>query len=151
MHFDKFHSEVRPAQETTSITGEPLGLEYIDHVVITCKDLLESRDFYGERLGMRIIELADGRVEAHFGRSKVNLQPAGQTYGPVTNQGLHWNLNICLVSSQRIDTVEEILTGAGILIEDGPVERLGASGKMQSVYFRDPDGNLIEISSYIDS
>jgi catechol 2,3-dioxygenase-like lactoylglutathione lyase family enzyme len=145
---EKFGIEVDPSHESPSVTAGPLGLEYIDHVVITCRNLIDSRDFYGRLLGMRIVELADGRLEAHFGRSKINLQPAGQLYGPATNAGLHWNLNICLVSSKPIDDVEAGLSLVGIHIEEGPVERLGASGLMQSIYFRDPDGNLVEISSY---
>jgi catechol 2,3-dioxygenase-like lactoylglutathione lyase family enzyme len=125
-----------------------LSLDYVDHAVITCRNLNASRDFYGRLLGMRMVELADGRVEAHFGKSKINLQPDGQAYGPAANQGLHWSLNICLVSKESIDVVERTLKRAGVRIEEGPVERLGASGVMQSIYFRDPDGNLLEISSY---
>ena len=143
---ENLHVETGPPHEP-GIESVHLGLDYIDHVVITCRSLADSRDFYGRLLGMRLVELSDGRLEAHFGKAKINLQPAGQLYGPATNAGLHWNLNICLVSRKPIDEVEAVLSYVGIDIEEGPVERLGASGLIQSIYFRDPDGNLIVISS----
>lgn len=141
------HVEAGPPHERGAKSVH-LGLDYIDHVVITCRSLTDSRDFYERLLGMRLVELSDGRLEAHFGKAKINLQPAGKLCGTATNAGLHWNLNICLVSRKPIDEVEAVLSYVGIDIEEGPVERLGASRLMQSIYFRDPDGNLIEISSY---
>jgi catechol 2,3-dioxygenase-like lactoylglutathione lyase family enzyme len=149
---DLVRSSVETPKHEVPVPDEgSLGLDYVDHVVITCKNISDSRDFYGRLLGMQLVELTDGRVEAHFGRSKINLQPAGQSYGPATNRGLQWNVNICLVSNERIDVVEEVLSHAGIHIEEGPVERLGTSGMMQSMYFRDPDRNLLEVSSYVTS
>lgn len=120
----------------------------IDHAVITCVDIDRSVAFYREGLGMRINSLEDGRVEAQFGRCKLNLQPAGKSYGPPRNAGRKWSANICMLVERGLGEVEHHLKEAGIRIEEGPIKRCGALGPITSIYVYDPDDNLIEISEY---
>lgn len=120
----------------------------LDHVVITCADLEKSVAFYGGGLGMVISRLDDGRIEATFGRCKLNLQPANRHFGPPRNAGRSWSANICLLVEHGLSDVESHLREIGLRIEEGPVARVGAQGTILSLYLYDPDGNLIEISEY---
>ncbi|AQQ03949.1 hypothetical protein B0E33_10405 [Roseibium algicola] len=120
----------------------------IDHVVITCADVERSVAFYGDVLGMRAEFLADGRIEIHFGRCKMNLQPAGRAFGPLRNAGRSWSANICLLVENGLDPAMHRLRRHGIRIEEGPVEKIGTLGPITSIYVYDPDDNLIEISEY---
>ncbi|MBN9672175.1 VOC family protein [Roseibium aggregatum] len=120
----------------------------IDHVVITCADIKRSVAFYGGVLGMRTTTLPDGRTEVHFGRCKLNLQPAGRAFAPARNAGRIWSANICLLVENGLDPVVDRLQQHGVCIEQGPVEKIGALGPVTSVYVYDPDDNLIEISEY---
>ena len=120
----------------------------LDHVVITCADIEKSVAFYGGGLQMQINPLNDGRMEAIFGRCKINLQPAGRAYGPSKNAGRHWSANICLLVKEGLLGVENHLKEKGLRIEEGPVLRVGALGPIVSLYLYDPDDNLIEISEY---
>ena len=98
---------------------------------------------------MAINRLNDGRVEAMFGRCKLNLQPNNRHYGPPKNAGRSWSANICLLVKHGLSRVESHLNEIGLRIEEGPVERVGARGTILSLYLYDPDGNLIEISEYL--
>ena len=120
----------------------------LDHAVITCADIEKSVAFYGGGLCMAINRLDDGRVEATFGRCKLNLQPNNRHYGPPKNAGRSWSANICLLVEQGLSDVESHLKEIGLRIEEGPVEPVGAQGTILSLYLYDPDGNLIEISEY---
>lgn len=120
----------------------------IDHAVITCADIEKSVAFYGGGLQMAINRLPDGRIEAGFGRCKLNLQPAGKQFGPSKNAGRHWSANICLLVENGLSGIESHLKEIGLRIEEGPVERVGAQGTILSLYLYDPDDNLIEISEY---
>lgn len=128
--------------------GTDIQWSAIDHAVITCADIEKSVAFYGGGLQMTINRLPDGRVEAGFGRCKLNLQPASKPYGPVKNLGKHWSANICLLVEQGLFVVESHLKEIGLRIEEGPVERVGAQGTVLSLYLYDPDDNLVEISEY---
>lgn len=131
--------------------GTNIHWSAIDHAVITCADIEKSVAFYGGGLQMTINRLPDGRVEAGFGRCKLNLQSAGKAYGPAKNLGKHWSANICLLVEQGISGLECQLKEIGLRIEEGPVERLGAQGTIISLYLYDPDDNLIEISEYLSN
>lgn len=124
------------------------NLTQFDHIVITCQDLAKSAAFYRDVLGMKLDELSDGRVEAHFGSHKINLQPAGVQYGPPSNAGRTWTGNICIIAEEPVQEIAKDLIFSGVTIEEGPVRKIGAMGPIQSIYFRDPDENLIEISNY---
>jgi catechol 2,3-dioxygenase-like lactoylglutathione lyase family enzyme len=123
-------------------------LRRIDHVVLTVADLEATVDFYERVLGMRHVVTGD-RHALHFGDCKLNLHPEVNDYPPlkaaVPTLGSE---DICLVADGPIEDVEAGLRAAGVEIEVGPVAREGALGPMTSVYFRDPDRNLVEISVY---
>jgi catechol 2,3-dioxygenase-like lactoylglutathione lyase family enzyme len=125
-----------------------MGLRRIDHVVLTVADLGATIAFYERVLGMRHVVTGD-RHAMHFGDCKLNLHPEVNDYPPlkaaVPTLGSE---DICLVADGPIGDVEAQLRAAGVEIEAGPVTRDGALGPMTSVYFRDPDSNLVEISVY---
>jgi catechol 2,3-dioxygenase-like lactoylglutathione lyase family enzyme len=123
-------------------------LRRIDHVVLTVADLAATVAFYERVLGMRHVVTGD-RHALHFGDCKLNLHPEVNDYPPlkaaVPTLGSE---DICLVAEGPIADVEAHLRAHGVEIEEGPVARDGALGTMTSVYFRDPDRNLVEISVY---
>lgn len=127
----------------------PQATIHIDHIVLTSQQIEISKVFYRDILQFRITELSDGRVEAHFGLSKINLQPAGKHYGPPNSPKRSWNGNVCILTAQPIEEIIERLEHFNVEIEDGPVKKIGALGPINSIYFRDPDGNLIELSNQI--
>jgi catechol 2,3-dioxygenase-like lactoylglutathione lyase family enzyme len=123
-------------------------LRRIDHVVLTVADMEATIDFYVRALGMRHVVTGE-RHALHFGDCKLNLHPEVNDLPPlkaaVPTLGSE---DICLVADGTIDDVVSELRAAGVEIEEGPVARDGALGPMTSVYFRDPDANLVEISVY---
>jgi catechol 2,3-dioxygenase-like lactoylglutathione lyase family enzyme len=125
-----------------------IALSHIDHFVIPCRDVGVIADFYVRVLGMEKRIDANGRVAVHFGRQKFNLQHAGQE--SVIRATVHeaGTQDFCLIVETPHDEVVAHLTEQGVEIEEGPVPRNGAQGPMISVYFRDPDGNLVELASY---
>jgi catechol 2,3-dioxygenase-like lactoylglutathione lyase family enzyme len=125
-----------------------MQLRRIDHVVLTVADLDATIAFYERVLGMRHVVFGD-RHALHFGDAKLNLHPEVNDYPPlkaaVPTLGSE---DICLVAEGTIDEVVAHLRAEGVEIEVGPVARDGALGDMTSVYVRDPDANLVEISVY---
>jgi catechol 2,3-dioxygenase-like lactoylglutathione lyase family enzyme len=125
-----------------------LAIERIDHIVMTVNDIAQTVQFYCDVLGMREIRYGDNRSALAFGQQKINLHPKDSDIAPRAAKPTAGAIDICLVSELPIDRVVAALQRHDIAIETGPVERQGALGSMQSVYFRDPDGNLIEVSHY---
>jgi catechol 2,3-dioxygenase-like lactoylglutathione lyase family enzyme len=121
-------------------------IERLDHLVLTVQDIEKTVAFYSA-LGMARQEL-DGRVALHFGSSKINLHQVDHTIDPKAAQPTPGSADLCFISDIPLDDVQRSLERADILVELGPVERNGALGTMDSVYVRDPDSNLIEISRY---
>lgn len=111
------------------------------------RDLDRTRDFYTRILGMVPISKA-GRLALHFGEQKINLHLAGKEFEPKAQQPTPGSADICFVTWWEIDRVVGHLRAAGVTVLEGPVKREGANGTMMSVYFRDPDLNLLEISKY---
>ena len=120
-------------------------IEAIDHIVLTVRDIDAAAAFYARVLGMRIERFANGRTALHFGRQKINLQRLGQE---TRNHACIGSGDICLITRWPIRRVVGHLLDEGVEIVEGPVEKTGAMGPITSVYFNDPDGNLIEVSSY---
>ena len=125
-----------------------LSIERIDHIVITVNDIEKTCRFYCDVLGMTETQYDDNRRALYFGRQKINLHPIPNDINPRASKPTTGAMDICLVSESSIDEVVSTLNHHGITIEQGPVERQGALGTMCSVYFRDPDGNLIEVAHY---
>jgi catechol 2,3-dioxygenase-like lactoylglutathione lyase family enzyme len=122
-------------------------LDRIDHVVFTVRDIATTCDFYSRVLGMEIVTVA-GRTALHFGDCKINLHQAGNEFEPKAATPGPGTQDICLITPLPIEQVVAHLNAAGVPIIEGPVPRDGARGPMESVYLRDPDGNLVEIGTY---
>ena len=123
-------------------------LDRLDHLVLTVLDVERTLDFYSRVLGMAPITFAGGRRGLAFGRQKINLHAAGREFEPKALKPVPGSGDLCFIAGTPLDEVIAHLRGEGVAIIEGPVPRTGALGPMTSVYFRDPDGNLIEVSNY---
>ena len=120
-------------------------ISHIDHLVLTVSEIEASVVFYKRALLATDSTFANGRRALHFGNQKINLQVLGME---TRNHAAVGSGDLCLVTTWPLPDVIEHLRGEGIDIVEGPVAKTGAAGGMTSVYFNDPDRNLIEISSY---
>lgn len=120
----------------------------IDHFVLTVRDVEATRDFYSRVLGMEVEEFGGGRQALKFGRQKINVHQAGNEFEPKAEEPTPGAGDFCLVTDVPLERVVEHLDSCGVELVEGPVERTGALGRMESVYFRDPEGNLVEVSNY---
>lgn len=122
-------------------------IKSIDHVVITVSDIERTLDFYVNGLGMSLIN-KEGRIALGFGHQKINIHRKKAEYTPAARQVTIGSMDICFIAKGDIHEIKGELERKGLIIELGVVQRTGACGPMDSVYLRDPDGNLIEISVY---
>ncbi|MGH2562594.1 MAG: VOC family protein [Thermomicrobiales bacterium] len=127
-----------------------IELDHIDHVVFTVRDIATTCDFYKRVLGIEVVN-AEGRTALHFGGCKINLHQAGSEFEPKAATPGPGTQDICLITAAPIERVVAHLTGAGVPIIEGPVPRSGARGMIESVYLRDPDGNLVEVATNVGS
>jgi len=116
-----------------------------DHIVLVVEDVAATVDFYERTLGFEGIEHMPGKWALRFGSNKISLQPAADPpqKARATTPG---SGNFCVLTDDDIERVADHLRSNGVEIEDGPTEKVGAAGQIMSVYFRDPDGNLVEVS-----
>ena len=124
-------------------------IESIDHIVFTVKSVEATCEFYHRVLGMEIATFGEGRKALSFGRQKINLHQWGKEFEPKAAAPAPGTQDICLITQTPISEVVKHIEQCGVAIEDGPVRRTGASGPILSIYFRDPDRNLIEVSNYL--
>lgn len=120
----------------------------IDHLVLTVADIDSTVNFYETVLGMRKIEFAGGRIALAFGRQKINLHRLGAEFEPHAGRVQAGSADLCFIVDDPLDEALQQLRKLGVEVIEGPVARSGAVGPLQSLYFNDPDGNLIEISNY---
>ena len=121
----------------------------LDHLVLTVADVEATVAFY-ERLGMRREEFGQGRIALRFGVQKLNLHQAGGEIEPHARTPTRGSADLCFLVAEPIEQVEAELVAAGVPIELGPVRRTGATAALTSLYLRDPDGNLVELSEPVD-
>ncbi|MGO7214884.1 VOC family protein [Rhizobium ruizarguesonis] len=126
-----------------------IRIDRLDHLVLTVVDIAITCDFYSRILGMSVETFAEGRKALKFGRQKINLHQAGHEFDPKATHPTPGSGDLCFIAETPLADVIADLQAAGVAIEEGPVERTGATGRLRSVYFRDPDGNLIEVSNLI--
>ena len=126
----------------------PIAIDRIDHIVVTAWDVDRTIAFYQRVLGMEAITFAGGRRGLAFGRQKINLHQAGREFEPKALKPGPGAIDLCFISTTPLEQVIEHIKSCDVAIVEGPVQKTGALGPMQSVYIRDPDGNLIEISNY---
>ena len=125
-----------------------ISIDRIDHLVLTVFDIDRTIDFYSRVLGMEPVSFAGGRRGLAFGRQKLNLHQAGREFEPKALRPAPGAIDICFITLMPLEDVMARLREEGVAIIEGPVDKTGALGAMKSVYFRDPDGNLIEVSRY---
>lgn len=124
-------------------------IDHIDHIVLTTRDLDGCIRFYRDVLGMRLERFAtpDGeRLALKFGNQKINLHEWGREFTPRAHVAVPGSLDLCFIAAAPLEEVIAKLEAAGVPILEGPVMKTGAVSKIRSVYVRDPDLNLVEIS-----
>jgi catechol 2,3-dioxygenase-like lactoylglutathione lyase family enzyme len=126
-----------------------MRVSHLDHLVLTVKDIAASVSFYTRVLGMAETTFGGGRTALVFGSSKINLHQAGHEFEPKAAVPTPGSGDLCLIVDDDLDSVQAQLAAAGVAVEVGPVKRTGAVGEIISVYIRDPDQNLIELSNYL--
>lgn len=127
-----------------------MDIDHLDHFVLAVADVETTLAFYERVLGMRRLRFGEGRVALGFGPHKINVKPhrAGMADDPLEARApTPGAADFCLITRQPLDTVLAQLRAQQVAVEAGPVQRSGARGPLRSVYFRDPDGNLIEVAN----
>ncbi|MFS0657131.1 VOC family protein [Bacillus sp. 179-C3.3 HS] len=122
----------------------------LDHIVLTVHHIEDTIRFYTNVLGMKEETFGEGRKALRFGLQKINLHEIGNEFEPKSAHPLPGSADLCFITDLEMDDVLLHLRKQVVQIEEGPVERTGALGPVESVYIRDPDMNLIEISRYIE-
>jgi len=126
-------------------------IDHIDHIVLTTRDKDACIRFYGQVLGMELVRFktpTGERLALKFGEQKINLHEWGREFTPRAHVAVPGSLDLCLISSIALEEVVRRLNSANVKIIEGPVAKTGARGPIRSVYVRDPDLNLVEISVY---
>lgn len=127
-----------------------MKIDRVDHFVLTVADIDATCDFYTHVLGMDVVTFGQGRKALSFGMQKINLHQHHHEFEPKAKQPTPGSGDFCLITSVPLDEVITHLKHCNVTVEEGPVARTGAQGPIQSVYFRDPDSNLVEVSHYPD-
>ena len=127
-----------------------MRIEVLDHLVLTVANIGRTRDFYEQVLGMEPVVFGEGRHALAFGAQKINLHEAGQEFEPKASVLTPGSADLCFLTNVSVAEVVEHLEANSVEIIEGPVRRTGATGPIMSVYFRDPDGNLLEVSGRLE-
>ena len=125
-----------------------MRIDRIDHFVLTVRDIQVTCEFYSRVLGMEVVTFGKGRMALQFGPQKINLHESGKEFEPKALQPTPGAGDLCFVADLPLEEVITHVRSCGVDILEGPVGRTGALGPIESIYLRDPDGNLIEISNY---
>ena len=124
-----------------------MRINNIDHIVFTVNDIDAACRFYSRVLGMRIIEFGEGRKALSFGEMKINLHEKGKELEPKALNPVPGSIDICFITDIPMKDMLAHIDSCGIKVIEGPVKRSGSLGPIESIYLRDPDGNLIEVSN----
>lgn len=127
-----------------------MTLDRLDHLVLTVRDVQATTAFYGDVLGLEAVRFGRGRLALRFGDQKLNLHQAGQEIDPRAARPTPGSADLCFLTSEPLAFWLARLRAAGVAVEEGPVMRTGALGPIESLYLRDPDGNLLEIARQVD-
>lgn len=126
-----------------------MKIDSLDHLVLTVKDVEATAAFYSAALGMEVVTFGAGRKALAFGSQKINLHQHTQEFEPKAQHPTPGSADVCFITSVPLAEVVAHLASCNIAVVEGPVQRTGATGPILSVYFRDPDMNLIEVSNRI--
>jgi len=121
----------------------------LDHLVLTVKDIDATCDFYSRVLGMEVVTFKQDRKALTFGQQNFNLHQVGHEFEPKAQRPTPGAIDLCLITETPLAEAQRSIESEGVKIIEGPVERIGATGAIHSIYFRDPDDNLIEVSNYL--
>jgi catechol 2,3-dioxygenase-like lactoylglutathione lyase family enzyme len=119
----------------------------IDHIVLTVENINATVQFYESVLGMSAETFGNGRFALKFGNQKINLHEQGKEFNPNAKQPLPGSGDLCFITNTNLDKAMDHVKNQGVHIIEGPLKRTGATGPIISFYFRDPDGNLIEVAN----
>jgi catechol 2,3-dioxygenase-like lactoylglutathione lyase family enzyme len=125
-----------------------MNIARLDHLVLTVANIARTCEFYTRVLGMEVVTFGEGRTALRFGQQKINLHPADNIPGLVADKPTPGSGDLCFITETPVSEVVAHLGRCGVKIVAGPGPRAGAIGTIQSVYIRDPDENLVEISNY---
>jgi catechol 2,3-dioxygenase-like lactoylglutathione lyase family enzyme len=142
--FDYDHACLPPPEKGIEL----MHIDRLDHLVLTVADIDRTCDFYTRVLGMEVVHFGEGRTALKFGRQKINLHPADRIPGLVADKPTPGSGDLCFITTVPLAEVMAHLAECGVATVAGPGPRAGAVGTIQSVYIRDPDQNLVEISNY---
>lgn len=124
-----------------------MKIQQLDHLVLTVKDLQASIEFYTDILGMQLVEFTNNRKALKFNQQKINLHQAGNELQPHAAKPTTGSADLCFIIDSPVNEVALFLQQRNVIIEEGPVQRTGANKPLLSIYIRDPDNNLIELSN----
>lgn len=125
-----------------------LKIARLDHLVLTVKSVEKTCNFYSRVLGMKVSRFGEGRVSISFGQQKINLHQLGKEFEPKARRPTSGSADLCFITETPLDRAQAHIESEDVKIIEGPVMRTGAIGQIRSIYFRDPDLNLIEVSNY---
>lgn len=125
-----------------------MQIERLDHLVLTVANIATTCAWYRRVLGMEVVTFAGGRTALAWGQQKINLHQHGHEFEPKASHPLPGSADLCFITGTPLNDVVAHLQANGVPIIEGPLQRTGALGAMVSLYVRDPDGNLIEVSNY---
>ena len=126
-----------------------MKVDHLDHLVLTVESISATCEFYARVLGMEVVAFGDDRKALAFGAQKINLHAAGKEWEPKAQHPTPGSADLCFITPIPLADVVDHLRRCGVEVVEGPVKRTGAAGPITSVYFRDPDLNLIEVSNYL--
>ena len=126
-----------------------MRIDRLDHLVLTVRDIPKTCEFYTRVLGMEVVTFGAGRKALQFGRQKINLHERGKEFDPKAANPTPGSGDLCFITQTPLPQVMGHIRSCGVEIIEGPVRRTGAVGPIESIYLRDPDGNLIEVSNYL--
>lgn len=128
-----------------------MKISHLDHLVLTVADIEISCQFYQSALNFEVITFGENRKALQFGHQKINQHQVGKEFEPKAFHPTAGSADLCFIAETPLEEVIAYLQVQNIDIVEGPIERTGAIGKILSVYLRDPDQNLIEISNYLNT
>ena len=128
-----------------------MKIDSLDHLVLTVKSIPRTCEFYSNVLGMKVLTFGEDRKALVFGTQKINLHESGKEFEPKAHYPTPGSADLCFITSVPLTDVMEHFSRCNIGILEGPVKRTGAVRQIVSIYFRDPDRNLIEVSNYVES
>ncbi|WP_313025822.1 VOC family protein [Pseudomonas lopnurensis] len=128
-----------------------MNISHLDHLVLAVADIETTVDFYTRLLGMQVVTFGEGRKALTFGNQKINLHQAGREFEPKAERPTPGSADLCFIVTTSLEEVIAHLDAQGAAVIEGPVQRTGANGPIRSVYLRDSDFNLIELSNPLET